>query len=79
MDRSISDADANRGFSQILREVRDGASFTVTADGRPVARIVPFKPSAEDRLAARDALLKRLAEQPAMNLGPWRRDELYER
>ncbi len=79
MDRPVSAADANRSFSQILREVRDGASYVVTAHGKPVARIVPFKQASEARLAARDALLKRVKSQPALNLGPWTRDELYER
>ncbi len=76
MDRPISDAD--RSFSQILREVRDGASFVVTADGKPVARIVPFKPDTAARLAAREALFKRVDAQPTMNIGSWTRDELYE-
>jgi len=79
MDRSVSAADANRSFSQILREVRDGATFVVTAHGKPVARIVPFKQDMERRLKAREALFKRVQAQPAMNLGPWTRDELYER
>ena len=79
MDRSVSAADANRSFSQILREVRDGATVIVTAHGKPVARIVPFKQDTEARLAARDALLKRVRAQPTMNIGPWTRDELYER
>ena len=79
MDRPVSAADANRSFSQILRDVRDGASFVVTAHGKPVARIVPFKPASDARLAARDALFKRVDAQPTLNLGPWTRDELYER
>ena len=79
MDRPVSAADANRSFSQILRDVRDGASFVVTAHGKPVARIVPFKPGSDARLAAREALFKRLDAQPTMNIGPWTRDELYER
>ena len=79
MDRSISDDDANRSFSQILRDVRDGASYVVTAHGKPVARIVPFKQTSDARLAAREALFKRLDAQPTLNLGPWTRDELYER
>ena len=79
MDRPVSAADANRSFSQILREVREGASYVVTSHGRPVARIVPFKADLDARLAAREALFKRLDAQPTMNLGPWTRDELYER
>ena len=79
MDRPVSAADANRGFSQILRDVRDGASYVVTSHGRPVARIVPFKAASDARLAARDRLFARLKSQPAQNIGPWTRDELYER
>lgn len=79
MDRSVSAADANRSFSRILRDVRDGASYVVTAHGRPVARIVPFKRDTDARAAARARLFERVKAQPAMNLGPWTRDELYER
>lgn len=79
MDRPISDAEADRSFSQILREVRDGASFVVTANGKPVARIVPFKPDTAARSAAREALFQRVDAQPTTNIGPWTRDELHER
>lgn len=79
MDRPVSAADANRSFSWILREVREGASFVVTAHGRPVARIVPFKPASDARLAARARLFERVKAQPTVNIGPWTRDELYER
>ena len=47
--------------------------------GKPVARIVPFKQDTERRLKAREALFKRVDAQPTMNIGPWTRDELYER
>jgi hypothetical protein len=33
----------------------------------------------ERREAARRALFERLAKQPAMNIGKWTRDELYDR
>jgi prevent-host-death family protein len=79
MDHAVSAADANRGFSHILREVRDGASYVVTAHGKPVARIVPCEPADAARAAARSALLERLRDQPVIDIGPWRRDELYER
>ena len=78
MRRSISAADANRGFSELLREVRDGHEYVVTSHRRPVARIVPI--NAADRLAtsARDALIARLRLAPAHAVGRWTRDELYE-
>jgi len=79
MDQAISAAEANRSFSRLLREVRDGRSFVVTAHGRPVARIVPCHEADQAREKARSALLLRLAGQPVVDIGPWTRDELYER
>jgi len=81
MSESISAADANRHFSQILRGVReDGATYIVTSHGKPVAKIVPIGDAADDkeRAIARHALLERLRKQPAMNLPRWTRDELYD-
>ena len=79
MDNPVSAADANRSFSQILRDVRAGQSFLVTAHGKPVARIVPCTAAANARDAARTALFKRLGSQPVTDIGRWSRDELYER
>ncbi len=59
MTRSISAAEANRQFSQMLRGVREeGATYVVTAHGRPVARIVPVDTPQTSRLSA-EALLQR--------------------
>ncbi len=79
MEKAISAADANRKFSQVLREVKEGRSFVVTSHGRPVARIEPIDSNTKDREAAKAALLKRLRKQPVVNIGRWTRDELYER
>ena len=79
MDQLISAADANRRFSRMLREVRAGRAFVVTSHGTPVARLVPYEPGSDAREAAREALLRRLASQPATDAGPWTRDELYQR
>ncbi|HYZ25102.1 MAG TPA: type II toxin-antitoxin system prevent-host-death family antitoxin [Rhodopila sp.] len=79
MDAAVSAAEANRSFSHLLREVRGGASFVVTSHGAPVARIVPCERTDTARSDARAALLQRLRSQPATDIGPWRRDELYER
>lgn len=83
MDETITAAEANRAFSRLLRGVQEGHSYLVTSHGRPVARVVA--PDQDDdvtlrfRKAARRALLERVARQPAMDVGPWTRDELYER
>ncbi len=78
MDKSVSAVEANRHFSQILRSVREGDSFVVTAHGRPVARIVPVQPEDQGRAAAFDRLMSRLQSQPVTDIGRWTRDELYD-
>ena len=79
MDQVISAAEANRGFSRILRDVRDGQSYVVTAHGRPVARIIPCRQTDTARITAQASLFQRLATQPVAEIGSWTRDELYER
>jgi len=79
MEKEIPAAEANRNFSRLLREVREGQSYVVTSHGRPVARIAPVDSSSKQREAAKAALLKRLRSQPPIDIGPWTRDELYDR
>jgi prevent-host-death family protein len=78
MDKIVSAAEANRRFSQLLRSVREGDSYVVTAHGKPVARIVP--PDRDDTMMERSRalLFARLRSQPALNAGRWTRDELYD-
>jgi len=77
MDKAVSAVEANRHFSQILRSVREGESYVVTAHGKPIARITPIRPG-EGTAEARRRLLERLAAQPVTDIGPWTRDELYD-
>lgn len=81
-ETKVTAAEANRNFSRLLRGVREGHSYVVTSHGEPVARLVPSDQVDEQlrrfRAAARRALFERLEKQPAMNLGPWTRDELYD-
>lgn len=78
MEKVISAADANRNFSQLLRDVREGQSFVVTSHGRPVARLAPIRSGTSSGADPRARLLKRLRSQPITNIGRWKRDELYE-
>jgi prevent-host-death family protein len=78
MDQVVTAAEANRDFSRLLREVREGRSFTITSHGRPVARIGPVDLRLDEREAAKEALLERLRSQPTLNAGRWTRDELYD-
>lgn len=78
MEKTISAADANRKFSQLLREVREGRSYVVTSHGRPVARIAPVTEGRYSK--AKAALLAHLEDRPVRRrpIGPWKRDELYD-
>jgi len=80
MEKAISAAEANRKFSQLLREVKEGQSYVVTNHGRPVARIAPIqtKTAHAAASAAHTSLLNRLRRQPVVNIGRWNRDELYD-
>jgi len=76
MEKAISAADANRKFSQLLREVREGRTYIVTSHGRPVARISPVEE--QRRSKAKAELLAHLADQPIRRVGGWKRDNLYD-
>jgi prevent-host-death family protein len=77
----ISAAEANQNFSALLRRAAAGEHVTITSRGKPVAEIGPVR---EDqgvaaREAARAQLMARLRSQEPRVIGPWTREELYER
>ena len=78
MDKFISAAEANRQFSALLREVREGRQYVVTSHGRPIARLVPISKDSDVAMSGRAALLSRLEGQPVCDVGRWTREELYE-
>ena len=77
MNKMVQAVEANRHFSQILRDVRAGDHFTVTAHGKPVAEILPVRAQDGTRALARRMLVERLDSQPAVQIDRWTRDELY--
>jgi prevent-host-death family protein len=79
MSNAVSAAEANRNFSQLLRDVRDGGSYVITSHGKAVAKIVPFTARDAVQDAARAILLKRLRAQRGTAIDRWTRDELHER
>ena len=78
MDKAISAADANRRFSELLGIVKKGQSVIVTSHGKPVAKIAPVAADERAGAAARSALLSRLRTERPVNVGRWKRDELYD-
>ncbi len=61
---------------RIPREVAEDDTFTVISDGRPIARIVPAETRGSE--AAKQRLLEHLRSQPAIEIGPFKREELYD-
>jgi prevent-host-death family protein len=43
IQEKISAAEANRSFSRLLRGVREGRTYVVTAHGHPIARLMPIR------------------------------------
>lgn len=81
--KTISAAEANRSFSKLLRNVQSGQSITITSRGKPVARMEPAgapecQQATEERERDWQAFLAELRAKPALNLGPIRRDEIYD-
>jgi len=84
-DLTVPAAEANRSFSKLLRAVKGGARITITSHGQPIAELAPVSDHGLDeaeqrRLADAQARLEaRWAATDARTIGPWSRDELYDR
>lgn len=79
---TVTATEANRSFSRLLEAVRQGDRVEITSRGRKVAVLQPFEDEAKIRarqLAGLERLRKRWAEQKHITIGPWTRDELYDR
>ncbi len=82
MHIKVTATEANRSFSRLLQEVRKGNRVTITSHGQPLATLAPAE-NEEERKARREEALRRLekrwATQKHITIGPWTREELYER
>ena len=78
MNKTVSAADANRRFSELLRTVKKGRSVVVTSHGKPVAKISPVVEDDRAAEGARSVLFDRLRRERVVNAGRWKRDELYD-
>jgi prevent-host-death family protein len=79
---SVTATEANRSFSKLLRAVERGEKVEITSHGRKIAVLSPAElegPTREQRLKALENLKTRWATQPHITIGPWTREELYER
>jgi prevent-host-death family protein len=73
----ITAANANRGFSSLLREVRKGEEVTILSRGTPVAKIISVNSAGLQKNAMKNLLLSRLKTQGVTGSRNWTRDELY--
>ena len=79
---TVSAAEANRSFSKLLRAAEEGTEVTITSHGKPAAKLVPIPArdiQDEERLEALREMQERWAKTEFVVVGPWTREELYER
>jgi len=75
--KTITASNANRGFSNLLREVSKGEEIMILSRGTPVAKIVSVKSTALQKKATKNLLLSRLKAQGVTGPLNWTRNELY--
>ena len=77
--QTVRAADANRHFSNVLKQVSQGEEFLVISRGKPVATILPVKKADSTHHASRELLFRRLTSQEVTGTrtSSWTRDELY--
>lgn len=78
MSQTISATEANQRFSELLRRVSAGESFTILSRGRPVAEVRPVAPDLQAQGAAVRAMLDELKKLPKLSAHGWTRESLYE-
>jgi len=76
--KTITAANANRGFSNLLREVRKGGEIMILSRGTPVAKVISVKSTVLQKNAMKKHLLSRLKAQVATGSRNWTRNELYD-
>lgn len=76
--KTITAANANRGFSSLLRDVIKGEEFVVLSRGTPVAKISSVKSDVRRKDEMKKKLLERLKTGTYTGTRDWTRNELYE-
>lgn len=74
----VSAAEANRHFSEVLRQAAQGATILITSRGKAVATLGPATSQSRLRRAARATLLRRLGGKKPSGKRTWTRSDLYE-
>ena len=75
--KTVTAAEANRKFSQLLRAVSQGEDVRIVSRGRSVARVAAVSQCGRGK--ARQELLRRLQSKVPTGSRNWRRDQLHDR
>ena len=75
--KTVTSSDANREFSNLLKEVRRGEEITILSRGMPVAKITPVSSDTRQKNVMKTLLLSRLKSQSTTGFRNWVRDDLY--
>ncbi len=77
MTSTIGAFDAKTRLSELLDQVEEGAEFTITKHGRPVARLVPLDPARREDVAGAVVGLRQARREWRLQGVSWRelRDE----
>jgi prevent-host-death family protein len=78
MSKTVTATEANQRISEIMREVRAGETVTVTSRGKPILHMVPAEQEPKKKTDW-DALWAKMDKMNQIVVGPWTRDELYDR
>lgn len=76
--KTITAANANRNFFNLLREVNKGEEVMILSRGTPVAKITSIKAEAVRKKSMKSILLARLKAQRVTRERTWIRNELYD-
>lgn len=83
MEKTLSLREANQSFARVVREVESGDAFTITRNGKPVARIAPIQGAKRVLTVEQEAALARTLTRAKpgwpLEAQNFHRDELYER
>ena len=63
--REIGAAEAKVRLSELLRDVEQGETFSITRHGKPIARLIPVIPAPEGDSAKRAEAVERFLQQRA--------------
>lgn len=75
----ITATEANRHFSEFLKQASEGEEIKIESRGKLIAELTPARKADRSKLSAREALFERLRKSESVVVGSWTREELYDR